>query len=209
MIDLIKTGEIIKLRIKELNFTQTEFAEKAGIGVSTLKKYISGQLPYSIELLDKFSELLNCSYEYLLGKSPKPHGSYKEVQYLTGLSDMAIAELSEIAAEKDINNSARYLAMEKALENRELLCTIGNYLSFSHYSGVQGEFIGIPLSDKDIPDLLLFRVGRILEELRSEIKNTNKENTPVVLSKNEIDQILKEKNIEWNNEYGKYIYKET
>lgn len=209
MIDLIKTGAIIKLRIKELNFTQTEFAEKAGIGVSTLKKYISGQLPYSIELLDKFSELLNCSYEYLLGKSPKPHGSYKEVQYLTGLSDMAIAELSEIAAEKDINNSARYLAMEKALENRELLCAIGNYLSFSHYSGVQGEFIGIPLSDKDIPDLLLFRVGRILEELRSEIKNTNKENTPVVLSKNEIDQILKEKNIEWNNDYGKYIYKET
>lgn len=145
----------------------------------------------------------------MLGKSPKPHGSYKEVQYLTGLSDMAIAELSEIAAEKDINDSTRHLALEKVLENRELLWTIGNYLSFSHYSRVQGEFIGIHLSEKDIPDLLLFRVGRILEELRSEIKNVNKENTPVILSKKEIDQILKEKNIEWNDEYGKYIYKET
>lgn len=57
MTDLIKIGAILKLRIKELNFTQTEFAEKAGIGVSTLKSIFPDNCHIQLNFLINFQ---NC-----------------------------------------------------------------------------------------------------------------------------------------------------
>ncbi|WP_255884316.1 MULTISPECIES: helix-turn-helix transcriptional regulator [unclassified Ruminococcus] len=211
-------GAILKSRIKELNFTQTEFAEKAGIGVSTLKKYISGQLPYSIELLDKFSELLNCSYEYLLGKSPKPHGSFLELQRLTGLSNSAIKNLLVIIDLKNENINESFVALEKLMENLEILDYIGTYLLYAEENDPflyqrlyrqQTGFGGVELSVNDIPDLLVFKVERLIKALHTDMNAEKKEhnNPDTILSKEEIDSILKEQNIEWSEECGKYTRK--
>ena len=56
-------GAILRKRIKEMGFTQKEFAEHVGIGESTLKKYMNGTHTYDYELLDRFATALECSYD--------------------------------------------------------------------------------------------------------------------------------------------------
>ena len=74
--DLGKIGAILKQTIKDRDFTQEEFAEITGIGLSSLKKYMSGKVSYSIEVLEIIADRLQCSYDYLLGcllyTSPSP-----------------------------------------------------------------------------------------------------------------------------------------
>lgn len=65
-------GAILKNRIKEKGYTQAEFAYKAGISLASLKKYIRGTTVYRIDLLPEFAELLDCSFDYLLGYSRFP-----------------------------------------------------------------------------------------------------------------------------------------
>ena len=51
-------GAVLKRRIKDMGYTQEEFADKVGIGHSTLKKYLSGKNLYDVELLLRFAEVL-------------------------------------------------------------------------------------------------------------------------------------------------------
>ena len=66
--DMVTIGTILKKRIREKGYTQEEFCEKVGIGLSSLKKYMNGKVFYSIDTLDLFAKALNCSYDYLLGR---------------------------------------------------------------------------------------------------------------------------------------------
>ena len=72
--NMVIIGTILKDRIKEKGYTQEEFCELVGIGLSSLKKYMNGKVFYSIDTLELFANALDCSYDYLLGKSktPKP-----------------------------------------------------------------------------------------------------------------------------------------
>ncbi len=65
---------ILKKRIKEMGYTQVEFAEECGMSLTTLKVYLDekSKIRYNIETLELFSQKLNCSYDYLLGKSETP-----------------------------------------------------------------------------------------------------------------------------------------
>ena len=73
-------GAILKNRIKEMGMTQEEFAQEAGIGISSLKKYMNGTNAYSYELMERFSQILNCSYDYLLGYTQSGKGTSEVIR---------------------------------------------------------------------------------------------------------------------------------
>ena len=86
--------------IKERGYTQEEFAEDVGIGLSTIKKYITGQVSYSIETLDLFADIFNCSYDYLLGKSLTPYREIQDVKQAIRLSDGAPVSYTHLDVSK-------------------------------------------------------------------------------------------------------------
>lgn len=90
-------GRILKDRIKQKGFTQAVFADACGISLSALKKYITDELPYSIALLEIFSEKLDCSTAYLLGESETTRSELHELKELTHLSDAALYRLKRTA----------------------------------------------------------------------------------------------------------------
>lgn len=102
--DLVTLGTILKNRIKECGYTQEDFAEKAGIGMSTLRKQINGTVAYRCDDLIKFAELLDCSYDYLLGYSSSTNRDCANIVDKTGLSEEAALALMD-AQEKKNNDS--------------------------------------------------------------------------------------------------------
>lgn len=105
--NMVTIGTILKDRIKEKGYTQEEFCELVGIGLSSLKKYMNGKVFYSIDTLELFANALDCSYDYLLGKSKTPKPELHEVKELTRLQDKAIEYLQDCAKEYDSNDNAK------------------------------------------------------------------------------------------------------
>lgn len=85
--NIVPIGTILKERIREKGYTQEEFCEKLGIGLSSLKKYMTGKVYYSIDTLNMFAEALDCSYNYLWGVSKTPKPELHETKELTHLQD--------------------------------------------------------------------------------------------------------------------------
>jgi transcriptional regulator with XRE-family HTH domain len=103
-------GAILRQAIKERGFTQEEFAEITGIGLSSLKKYMSGKVSYSVEVLEIMADRLQCSYDYLLGKSLTPERELRDVKEATRLSDGALERITYHARQyNDDDYSRRYL----------------------------------------------------------------------------------------------------
>lgn len=100
--DLVTLGTILKNRIKECGYTQEDFAEKAGIGMSTLRKQINGTVAYRCDDLIMYAELLNCSYDYLLGYSKSVNRESANIVDKTGLSDEAVLKLIDFKKEIEI-----------------------------------------------------------------------------------------------------------
>lgn len=100
-------GTILKKRIKEMGYTQDTFADEVGIGLSTLRKYISGKNAYSYEVLDMFSEKLKCSYNYLLGKSKSPQDEFENAVEVTRLSEEALEKIHKYASCYDTDFEGR------------------------------------------------------------------------------------------------------
>lgn len=86
-------GDILKKRIKEMGYTQEEFAETVRVPFGTLKKYLSNKSVYPIDLLKIFAEKLDCSYDYLMGDTISPQREYQDLKDVTRLSDKAIDRL--------------------------------------------------------------------------------------------------------------------
>lgn len=122
-------GAILKKRIREMGLTQEEFAEEVGIGLSTLRKYISGKTAYSYEVLELFSEKLQCSYNYLLGKSTSPKDEFHSATELTRLSEEALEKISKYASVYDTNFEGRRYIM--CLDR--LICQEGTFNSICDY----------------------------------------------------------------------------
>lgn len=128
-------GAILRERIKESSYTQEEFAEKAGIGFSTLKKYLNGTTPYSYEMLIKFAEILNCSYDYLLGYSKSAIREYHEIREQIRLCDESIRRLVEYSACYDTSAEAkRYVkVIDMLIQQKGLITCIADYFMSSSY----------------------------------------------------------------------------
>ena len=129
-------GIILRDRIKEKHLTQEKFAEAAGISLAALKKYLNGTTPYSYEMLIKFAEILDCSYDYLLGYSNSAVREYHEISKQIRLSDDAIRRLVEYSACYDTNYDAkRYIkTIDMMIQQSGLITCIADYfLSSSNY----------------------------------------------------------------------------
>lgn len=65
-------GERIKQMREKRRWSQLMLSEKAGINNSVLSRIESGKRPVEDSLLMKFAEILECSSDYLLGRSDEP-----------------------------------------------------------------------------------------------------------------------------------------
>lgn len=154
-----------------------------GIGLSSLKKYMNGKVFYSIDTLDLFAKALNCSYDYLLGKSKTPNPEYHEVKELTRLQDEAIDRLQNYAKEYDDNNRSRqYLDTLSYLISKEFLIErVTDYLYIDNTEQLLFEhdeplpqpgihvghsYLGVP----DIEDAYMLGIVRALVETKEQIK---------------------------------------
>ncbi len=135
--DKAKIGAILRKRIKEQGFTQEEFAEKVGIGLSTLKKYTKGENTYNYELLEKFADALNCSYDYLLGKSKTAQKEHTEIREKINLSDKAIEILiNRTKRSKSEEEQAYFMkTLELLIENEKIIDDIAYYLIINKSTG--------------------------------------------------------------------------
>lgn len=115
-------GKIItnlRKRIKEKGYTREQFADMCGIPEETLKKYLSKD-DYPTRWLKVFAEKLDCTYDYLLGKSKVPERKYKDARSETGLSIQAIDNIKSLS-----DNNMQTLNM--VLEDKEILSNIDTY----------------------------------------------------------------------------------
>lgn len=122
-------GAVLKRRVKEMGYTQEQFAEKVGVKYSTLRKYMSGKATYSYELLLLFAEELECSVDYLLGLSMSPIQEHHEIAEQTRLSEKAIAKIVKYAKGYDEDFEARRYI--KCLDL--VLCEDGMFNSICDY----------------------------------------------------------------------------
>jgi transcriptional regulator with XRE-family HTH domain len=100
-------GAILKKRISEKGYSQEQFADIAGIGHSTLKKYLKGEHSYTYEILMIFSEKLDCSYDYLLGYSKVPERENKDIRNVLRLSAEATNILKAKASIYDSDDMSK------------------------------------------------------------------------------------------------------
>lgn len=123
-------GDILRKRIKEQGFNQENFAEKAGISKKALVNYMSGKVAYNYELLEKFSELLECSYDYLLGLSKSPRQEYKEISNQIRLSDDALDVLTEYTKDydTDINCNMYMRTLDAMIKVGNLIPCMADYM---------------------------------------------------------------------------------
>ena len=115
--DLVTLGTILKNRIKECGYTQEDFAEKAGIGMSTLRKQINGTVAYRCDDLVKYAELLDCSYDYLLSYSNSPKRENADIVDKTGLTAEAVGNLVEVENLKKLD----YVSSEAKIKTIEFI----------------------------------------------------------------------------------------
>lgn len=192
MIEKVIIGAILKDLIKERGYTQEEFAEEVGIGLSSLKKYITGQVSYSIDILEQFAEFFDCSYDYLLGKSLTPNRELQDIKQSTRLTDGALERLigyaktydTDLESKKYLDTLSNLIQFEFLIErivdyfyidtNQNLILEKGerfpeNYIMIGHQN----------LSIPDIEDAYLYGIIQALTRAKANIG----ENVPTTLRK--------------------------
>lgn len=150
-------GKRLGKRIKEMGYTQQEFAEMMGINEDTLRKYISGRNAYSLQLLIEFAEKLDCSYDYLLGYSLSPKREYHEIAEQTRLSEKAIEKITSNAKDYD-----KYFYAKRFIKCLDMLMcedgvfnSICDYMQASQYTDREYMKLIKPMKDKlrEAPEL--------------------------------------------------------
>lgn len=126
-----KISAILRKRIQEMGFTQEDFAEKTGISFSTLKKYLKedNPTPYSYEMLIKFAEALNCSYDYLLGYSESTKREYHDAKEKTGLSEESIEMLESLVKMHNSESDLLLRTLDDVIKNSKIIGYTALYIS--------------------------------------------------------------------------------
>ncbi len=109
----------LRKRIKEKGYTREQFADMCGIPEETLKKYLSKD-DYPTRWLKVFADKLDCTYDYLLGRSKVPERKYKDARSETGLSIQAIDNIKSLSDDK-------MQTLNMVLEDEEILSYIDSY----------------------------------------------------------------------------------
>lgn len=192
MVKKSNIGAILRNLIKERGYTQEEFAVEVGIGLSTLKKYITGSVSYSIETLELFADFFNCSYDYLLGKSLTPYREIQDVKQATRLTDGALEHIIQYAKDyDDYTDSKRYIdtlsniiqsefIIERIIDyfyidSEEEYLTEGDDIFPANYIMVGSQMLNVP----DIEAAYMFGIINALVKSKATIGT----NVPTVLRK--------------------------
>lgn len=109
-------------RIKEKGYTREQFAGICGINEETLKKYLSKD-DYPTHWLKVFADKLDCTYDYLLGKSKVPERKYKDARNETRLSIESIDNLK-----KYNDNGVMFETINVILENESVWKALALYM---------------------------------------------------------------------------------
>ena len=73
-------GKILKKLRQEEDLTQEELVKKIGTARSNIANYENDMNMPSVDILEKLSEVFNCSIDYLLGKTDKKNNTDKDVE---------------------------------------------------------------------------------------------------------------------------------
>lgn len=205
---------ILKKRIKEMGYTQVEFAEECGMSLTTLKVYLDekSKIRYNIETLELFSQKLNCSYDYLLGKSETPKREIQTLKEQTHLSDNALLSLQLNAADYEKESEANCDEIRKAvaendlivasliLEDAELLGLIKNYLFLDEkdkYFNGKFSFVeigGAMIRSSDVKNILLTKIINRLVAIEESFSKLERKQD--VLTR-EVSENVKKRSREW------------
>lgn len=90
-------GNILKKIRLDNNLTQEELAKKINTSRSNIANYENNKNMPSIEILDKLSEIFNCSTDYLLGKS--------DIKNLDDLKKQDLNKLKVQLKEKNVSET--------------------------------------------------------------------------------------------------------
>lgn len=126
-------GTILRKRIKEMGYTQQEFADKVPMPLATLKKYLSDRGTYSIDYLKRFSELLDCSYDYLMGVTVSPRRDIQDIKDETRLSDEAIDKIKRIVAKIDSLDSEQKTGAQSMIACLDMVIKTEVYETMAAY----------------------------------------------------------------------------
>lgn len=86
--------ERLKQRREEVGFSsQKDFATAIGVSVQSINFYEAGKRLPDAETLYMLSEQLNCSIDWLLGRTENKMPDYTYIERITGLSEDAISNL--------------------------------------------------------------------------------------------------------------------
>lgn len=159
-----------------MGYTQLSFAEECEISISSLKKYMKNELPYSISHLELFSDLLDCSTDYLLGKSETPRKEIQTLKEQTHLSDAALLALQLNISDYEKEPETSYdkvrqtvaeddlIVASLVLEDIEFLGLIKSYLFFDskdeYFNGIFNfvEIGGVILRPPDAQEIYLMKI---------------------------------------------------
>lgn len=126
-------GTILRKRIKEMGYTQQEFADKVPMPLATLKKYMSDRGMYSIDYLKRFSQLLDCSYDYLMGATVSPRRDIQDIKDATRLSDEAIDKIKRIVAKIDETDETNRIGAQNMIACLDIIIKTEVYETIAGY----------------------------------------------------------------------------
>lgn len=131
-------GTILRKRIKEMGYTQQEFADKVPMPLATLKKYMSDRGMYSIDYLKRFGELLDCSYDYLMGATVSPRRDIQDIKDATRLSDEAIDKIKRIVAKIDETDAINRMGAQNMIACLDIIIKTEVYETIAGYLNSDG-----------------------------------------------------------------------
>ncbi len=118
-------GKIItnlRKRMREKGYTRAKFAEICDINEETLKKYLRKD-DYPTRWLKVFADKLDCTYDYLLGKSEVPEREYMDARNETRLSVESIDNLK-----KHNDDGIMFETINVILENESVWKALALYM---------------------------------------------------------------------------------
>jgi len=132
-IEMDTYGTNLRKRIKEMGYTQQEFADKVPMPLATLKKYMSDRGMYSIDYLKRFSQLLDCSYYYLILFTVSPRRDIQDIKDATRLSDEAIDKIKRIVAKIDETDETNRIGAQNMIACLDIIIKTEVYETIAGY----------------------------------------------------------------------------
>lgn len=169
-------GAILKRRIKEMGYTQERFSEETGVPYSTLKKYIADKCPYGIDLLERFAEKLECSYDYLMGYSVSPDRELQSVKDATMFSDEAIKNIQFSAQRYSEEYHKNYIdSISRMIESELFIDSISHFLYPTEqtkmiYDATVGLFEGMYDVKMNQREVMMMNIVNELNALKYDVK---------------------------------------